>query len=97
MIRGINRLTVEINSTGSPYFERAICFVKPKYAKENRLDLHRAALSVVSQLDGEVERIHEQDERDGDGRKAYDLRTVMPLLIAALSGAAAAFIVCLIA
>ena len=55
MIRGINRMTVEINSTDSPYFERAICFVRPQYASSERLDLHRAASRLIDELDLQIE------------------------------------------
>lgn len=55
MVRGINRYTVEISRTGSPYFERAICFVKPEFAKIDGIDLHRAAVRMVCAIDSDIE------------------------------------------
>lgn len=55
VIRGISRFAVEVCRTGSPYFERAICFVRPEFASSDRLDLHRAAQQFVRALDGGVE------------------------------------------
>ena len=55
MIRAVSRYTLEINKTGSPYFERAICFVKPEYAQSDRLDLHRAAQQLIAAFDAGVE------------------------------------------
>ena len=55
MIRGINRYAVEVRHTRSPYFERAICFVKPEYTGMPGLDLHRAAQDMIFQLDAGVE------------------------------------------
>lgn len=55
MIRGVNRYTIEVNRTGSPYFERAICFVRPEFSSCDRTDLHRAARQMLCKLDGDVE------------------------------------------
>jgi len=55
MVRGVNRYTVEISRTKSPYFERAICFVKPEFAKLDSLDLHRAAARMVCEIDSDIE------------------------------------------
>lgn len=32
MIKGVNRKVVEVNETGSEYFEKIIFFVRPEYA-----------------------------------------------------------------
>ncbi|MCQ2462476.1 MAG: hypothetical protein MJ177_03605 [Clostridia bacterium] len=32
MIKGVNRKVVEVNDTGSEYFEKIIFFVRPEYA-----------------------------------------------------------------
>ncbi len=54
MIRAVTRCTLEINRLSSPYFERAICFVKPEYARTDRLDLHRAASQLIAAFDADV-------------------------------------------
>jgi len=97
MIRGVSRYSVEINSTGSPYFERAICFVRPEYAREEKVNLHRAARQLMSRLSSEVD----DSAQNGDSPPAADvphrrLRTALPLMISALTGAAAAFLICLL-
>lgn len=98
MIRGVSRYSVEITGTGSPYFERAICFVRPQFARMERLDLHRAALEMIDRLDGDVEPAHEDDPPRELPRRTplQRLRAAMPLVISGLTGAAAAFLVCLL-
>lgn len=109
MIRGIGRYTVEISRTGSPYFERAICFVRPEFARSGRLDLHRAARQLVRSLGGGVECVEgsegagegadaagaaeRADERRRPSRRPWGLVPVA--LLSALLGAAAAFWFCL--
>lgn len=97
MIRGVSRYSVEIKGTGSPYFERAICFVRPEYARAERVDLHRAALDMMDRLSGEVEGTGEQTETDGAVKRSGSrLRAILPLVISGLTGAAAAFLICLL-
>lgn len=108
VIRGIGRYTVEISRTGSPYFERAICFVRPEFARSGRLDLHRAARQLVRSLGGGVECV-EGPEGAGEGADAAEAAEktderrpsrrqwgLVPVaLLSALLGAAAAFWFCL--
>jgi len=97
MIRGVSRYSVEIKGTGSPYFERAICFVRPEYAREEKVDLHRAALRLMDQLSSEVENSHESNPTPPHKETSVNrLRTVLPLIVSALTGAAAAFLICLL-
>lgn len=96
MIRGVSRYSVEIKGTGSPYFERAICFVRPEFARAERVDLHRAALEMMDRLSGEVEEAGEQAETVSPSRSQRWLRTILPLIISGLTGAAAAFLICLL-
>lgn len=98
MIRGVSRYSVEIRGTGSPYFESAICFVKPQYAKTERMDLHRAALELMDRLNSEVEPALEEAE-SAPVRKltaVQRLRVALPLVVSGLTGAAAAFLLCLL-
>ena len=80
MIRGINRMTVEVSSTDSPYFERAICFVRPQYASARRLDLHRAACGLVQEFDMQI-------EAKGADDKPRKERSAAKWLTAAAAGA----------
>jgi len=97
MIRGVSRYSVEIKGTGSPYFERAICFVRPEFARAEKMDLHRAALELMDRLSSEVEPAHgDTPEASSPPNASCRLRTALPLIISGLTGAAAAFLVCLL-
>lgn len=76
MIRGVNRYTIEVSRTGSPYFERAICFVRPEFASCDKVDLHRAAKQMLGKLDGkvEVEVVAESSPSSGQQRTAEQKR-----------------------
>jgi len=89
MIRGVNRYTVEVRKTGSPYFERAICFVRPEFAQCGQLDLHRAARQLVDTLDSEVEWQSEgENEEARRGREPFGF--LPRWAMAAVSGGAGA-------
>ena len=98
MIRGTNRFAVEISSTGSPYFERAICFVRPQFSECSRLSLHRAARDMIKSFDGSVEPLLPDDEEEPS--RAERLMNAVPvwalIAVPALAGAAVSLIVCLI-
>lgn len=97
MIRGVNRYSVEIRSTGSPYFERAICFVRPEFTQTERSELHRAALEFMGRLEQEAE---DKPESDTASNRKPTLRrrllVILPLVVSGLTGAAAAFLICLL-
>lgn len=100
MIRGVSKYTVEISQTGSPYFERAICFVRPEFAQCGRVDLHRAARAMLGALDNLVEDHQTPDEEDTSNEPQERLlrlsaaRWVIPTL-SALGGAGAALLTAL--
>ena len=97
MIRGVSRFSVEIKGTGSPYFERAICFVRPEYARAERVDLHRAALDMMDRLSSEVEGAENQSDSAETAKRSHRrVRNILPLVISGLTGAAAAFLICLL-
>lgn len=99
MIRGVSRFSVEIKATGSPYFESAICFVRPQYARTERMDLHRAALELMERLNSEVEPALEENGAQATAEKpsaVQRLRAILPLVVSGLTGAAAAFLFCLL-
>lgn len=48
MVKGINRQVLELNETGSRYFEKAFFFVKPEYSRESESVLRQSALRAVS-------------------------------------------------
>lgn len=51
MIKGINHTIIEINETGSEYYERAILIVKPEYASVQRALLEDEAKKMLRKLD----------------------------------------------
>lgn len=97
MIRGVSRYSVEIKGTGSPYFERAICFVRPEYAQSERTELHRAALEMMDRLSRDVEEdMPEKAAVPTQPTLRRRLTVLLPLVISGLTGAAAAFLICLL-
>ena len=97
MIRGVSRYAVEVNKTGSPYFERAICFVRPEFAQCDKVDLHRAAQQLVASLDGGVEPSGEAREEPECGAVMRFLSNVPEwarLSVSAVLGAILAVILC---
>jgi len=105
MIRAVSRYTVEINKPNSPYFDRAICFVKPEYAQNDRLDLHREAHRLVGALDLGIDEknapaevcIH-AEELEGELRKkpSAALLHLLPLAVSALIGSGITLLLSLI-
>ena len=100
MIRAVTRYTLEINKPGSPYFERAICFVKPEYAQNERIDLHKAAQQLIASFDAGVEeREAEQKEPSpaaspeaGRCTRRQRLMRLLPLALSAIIGAGVALL-----
>ena len=62
MIRSVSRFAVEINKPDSPYFERVICFVRPQYAENGSIDLHRAAQECIDEINEGIECYAQNDE-----------------------------------
>ncbi len=110
MIRAVSRYTLEINRTGSPYFDRAICFVKPEFAQSDRLDLHRAAQQLISTFDagveeqtafGELYALQSGDdagsrEESSGKRISRMVMRLLPLALAAAAGAGVTLLVMLL-
>ena len=105
MIRAVTRYTLEISRPSSPYFERAICFVKPEYAHSDRLDLHRAANQLIATLDAGVGEPAPSDDEPVSASGEESLRPplvrrvlrLLPLALAAAVGAGAAVLIMLLA
>ncbi len=47
MVKGINRQVLEVQETGSRYFEKALFFVKPEYSRESESVLRQNALKTI--------------------------------------------------
>ena len=84
MIRGINHFAIEVRWLSSPYFERAICFVRPEYARMPKLSLHRAAQEMLVTLDAGIEAAADPAEEIPAARPVVNLPAwVVPALAAA--------------
>lgn len=51
MIKGINHTMIEVNETGSEYYERALLIIKPEYASVQRTVLENEAKKMLKELD----------------------------------------------
>ena len=54
MIKGVNRCILEVGSSESKYFERALLFVRPEYADISQKTLQDDAKKYVTALDGDI-------------------------------------------
>ena len=50
MLKGINHTVIEVNETGSGYYERAILIVRPEYASAQRAVLEDEARRMLKRL-----------------------------------------------
>ncbi len=51
MIKGINHSIIEVNETGSAYYERALLFIRPEYASVQRTLLEEEAKKMLRGMD----------------------------------------------
>lgn len=51
MIKGVNRQIIEINQTGSLYYEKALLIVKPEFSSAQQQLLEREALRLLKKMD----------------------------------------------
>ena len=50
MLRGVNRQIIEVNDMQSPYFERAIFFVRPDCGEASEHRLHEQAVDWLADV-----------------------------------------------
>lgn len=52
MVRGTNKMIIEINDTGNPYFERAVLYVKdhPQGDRKGRKKIEEEAQSYIATI-----------------------------------------------
>ncbi|HIU35424.1 MAG TPA: hypothetical protein IAC53_02290 [Candidatus Fimenecus excrementigallinarum] len=72
MVKGVNRQVLEVQSPDSPYFERALFFVKPEYAFTGEQTLRRAAARAFAGTD-RLPRTRRQRWRDAALRLLFGL------------------------
>ena len=51
MVKGINHSIIEVNETGSEYYERAILIIRPEYASAQRAVLEDEARRMLRDMD----------------------------------------------
>ena len=51
MLKGINHSIIEVNETGSEYYERAILIIRPEYASAQRAVLEDEARRMLRDMD----------------------------------------------
>lgn len=51
MIKGVNKQMIEINQTGSLYYEKAFLIVKPEFSSAQQQLLEREALKMLKKMD----------------------------------------------
>ncbi|MCQ4022183.1 MULTISPECIES: hypothetical protein [unclassified Ruminococcus] len=51
MIKGINKQIIEINQTGSLYYEKALLVVKPEFSSVQQQLLEREAIRILKKMD----------------------------------------------
>ena len=75
MIKGINRQVVEVNETGSEYFEKIMFFVKPEYISlsENKIKEYAGRIAATSAAPPRAAKIK--------GRKLETLKIIASVLL----------------
>lgn len=56
MVKGVNKTIIEVNNTGSRYFEKIVFYVTPQYGKLSAKQLRKAASTFSFNFDGSVDR-----------------------------------------
>ncbi len=51
MVKGVNKTIIEVNQTGSRYFEKILLFVSPEYGDTEAQKLASEADQILRQLD----------------------------------------------
>lgn len=86
MIKGVNRQIVEVNDTGSPYFEKIFFILSANAAEKNGTELHCEMRRLLDTYDMKTPVFA--------GRKKHGIfRRALPFLGAAAAGAAAILII----
>lgn len=52
MVKGVNKTIIEVNNTGSKYFEKIVFYVTPQYGNLNAKQLRKAASNFSFNFDG---------------------------------------------
>ena len=83
MLKGVNRQILEVNNTENEYFEKVLFFVKPEYSNMNDKKLSFEA-EMYSKGEGKPPAVKR--------KKLENFKTVLKMLLSAVSGAVLAII-----
>ncbi len=56
MVKGVNKTVIEVNNTGSKYFEKIVFYVTPQYGNLSAKQLKRAASTFSFNFDNSLHR-----------------------------------------
>ncbi len=56
MVKGVNKTVIEVNNTGSRYFEKIVFYVTPQYGNLSAKQLRKAASTFSFNFDNSVNR-----------------------------------------
>ena len=76
MVKGVNKTIIEVNNTGSRYFEKIVFYVTPQYGNLNAKQLKRAASTFSFNFDAPAKK--------NTLRKLHKKRKIKYILLAAL-------------
>jgi hypothetical protein len=80
MVKGVSKTIIEVNNTGSKYFEKIVFYVTPQYGNLNAKQLKKAASTFSFNFDNSME--HKPLRKIKSRRKI----TIYSLLASALIG-----------
>ncbi|MBR6533811.1 MAG: hypothetical protein IKT44_05235 [Clostridia bacterium] len=90
MVKGVNKTVIEVNNTGSRYFEKIVFYVTPQYGNLSAKQLKKAASTFSFNFDNSMSRQPLRKLRRARKITAISLICV-GLLLAVISGLIAIF------
>ena len=51
MLKGVNKIIIEVNDTGNEYFEKAVFYIRPEYANKQSLALEQKVKKYIDDLE----------------------------------------------
>lgn len=89
MVKGVNKTIIEINNTGSKYFDRVVLFVNPAYSAVPQSRLESKAAAIIRAAEPFGERARAKNKR----KKPKRARLLTGLLLLAVLAALVVFLI----
>lgn len=67
MLKGVNKVIIEVNDTGEKLFEKAIFYIRPEYANKSNGELEKKAKEYIDSIQN-PEKIYGFDYENFDER-----------------------------